>query len=255
MSRSILHAFISLVFLALNPWVSSCQNERKAPTDPSLGTETNWLKSCNADSECEGLRCECGICTRRCSDAQSCGWDNAVCSTPESEAVSSLCTAEKPTANLCLPACQQTCAAGLLCVGGACIPNTVDVDAAPFDASSTTGSSGASTAQSSSSSERARSSFTDGGMFTSNDVTSVDAAAPDAALDAAAVDAASDAVTPCETSESDQASPCVPTCEFDSCHLERCDQVGEPCCDPQPGDGPNYCNAGLLCLDGTCTAP
>jgi hypothetical protein len=41
-------------------------------------------------------------------------------------------------------------------------------------------------------------------------------------------------------------------CDFDSCHPERCDEPGEPCCDPYPGDGPNYCNVGLTCSSDGC---
>src|SRR5690606_25011573 len=41
---------------------------------------------------------------------------------------------------------------------------------------------------------------------------------------------------------------------FDSCHPERCDEVGEACCDPLPGDGPNYCGAGLVCGPNGCEA-
>lgn len=44
-------------------------------------------------------------------------------------------------------------------------------------------------------------------------------------------------------------------CEFDRCHPERCDQIGESCCDPLPGDGVNYCNAGLVCRANGCEAP
>lgn len=45
------------------------------------------------------------------------------------------------------------------------------------------------------------------------------------------------------------------SCEFDRCHPERCDQIGERCCDPLPGDGVNYCNAGLACGTAGCEAP
>jgi hypothetical protein len=32
-----------------------------------------------------------------------------------------------------------------------------------------------------------------------------------------------------------------------------CDAVGDTCCDPLPGDGPNYCGASLCCLaDNRC---
>jgi hypothetical protein len=45
-----------------------------------------------------------------------------------------------------------------------------------------------------------------------------------------------------------------PACDFDSCHPERCDAIGEPCCDPLPNDGPNYCNGDLACESGSCAA-
>jgi hypothetical protein len=44
-------------------------------------------------------------------------------------------------------------------------------------------------------------------------------------------------------------------CEFASCHPEWCDEVGEPCCDPFPGDGVNYCNEGLRCGASGCELP
>ena len=44
-------------------------------------------------------------------------------------------------------------------------------------------------------------------------------------------------------------------CEYDSCHPERCDQLGEACCDPLPGDGVTYCNGGLVCGAEGCQAP
>lgn len=33
---------------------------------------SHWLQSCGLDSECNGLDCLCGVCTRQCSDATSC---------------------------------------------------------------------------------------------------------------------------------------------------------------------------------------
>lgn len=74
----------------------------------------------------------------------------------------------------------------------------------------------------------------------SNDDCNVDEVCQDAAL------------APCGTSGPDAMGTCVPDCGFDSCHPERCDELDEACCDPLPGDGPNYCNAGLLCTAGTC---
>ncbi len=51
----------------------------------------------------------------------------------------------------------------------------------------------------------------------------------------------------CGTLGPDSFGTCEADCEFDSCHPERCDEPGEPCCDPAPRDTVNYCNAGLVC--------
>jgi hypothetical protein len=49
---------------------------------------------------------------------------------------------------------------------------------------------------------------------------------------------------------------CLPeNCAYDRCHPERCDQVGERCCDPFPGDGVSYCNEGLECGISGCQVP
>jgi hypothetical protein len=66
--------------------------------------------------------------------------------------------------------------------------------------------------------------------------------------------------TPCEAGEScvqvDAGYACqLEDCPYDSCHPERCDQIGENCCDPYPGDGVNYCNDGLECRGQSCEAP
>jgi hypothetical protein len=60
------------------------------------------------------------------------------------------------------------------------------------------------------------------------------------------------ALAPCGTLGPDALGTCVADCDEDSCHPERCDEAGEPCCDPFPGDGPNYCNATLACLGDVC---
>jgi hypothetical protein len=56
----------------------------------------------------------------------------------------------------------------------------------------------------------------------------------------------------CGTLGPDALGACIVDCEFDSCHPDRCDEVGEPCCDPLPGDGPGYCNAELVCGASGC---
>lgn len=36
------------------------------------GTETHWLKACDSDDECGGLACLCNVCTRACSEVDTC---------------------------------------------------------------------------------------------------------------------------------------------------------------------------------------
>lgn len=49
---------------------------------------------------------------------------------------------------------------------------------------------------------------------------------------------------------------CVPdgtTCPDVECPVAACVRVGDDCCDPFPGDGPNYCEGSLTCCaDNTC---
>jgi hypothetical protein len=56
------------------------------------------------------------------------------------------------------------------------------------------------------------------------------------------------------TRDAGNASDAAASCDLDSCHPERCDEAGEACCDPFPGDGANYCNGGLACGANGCEA-
>ena len=55
---------------ALGGTLASCKQE---PNEPSVGTNSNWLRACVADAECSGTpTCECGACTLPCDRDTDC---------------------------------------------------------------------------------------------------------------------------------------------------------------------------------------
>lgn len=80
----------------------ACQDT--APDATVAGTETNWLKTCEVDSECGEFSCECGVCTQVCTRASDCSPEGAVCSRSESSEVRALCADVPEAPDLCLPA-------------------------------------------------------------------------------------------------------------------------------------------------------
>lgn len=58
---------------ALAVMASGCSNSSHQPVDPEIGSETNFLRYCSDDECGSGLVCNCGVCTRRCEDAEQCG--------------------------------------------------------------------------------------------------------------------------------------------------------------------------------------
>lgn len=92
---------------------------------PKTGTQTNWLRSCQSDSECGGLRCLCGACSRTCNDEASCtGLAGAACVPADDEGAIALCAGSSPGhPGICLPPCgAEGCASGTSCVAGVCTP-------------------------------------------------------------------------------------------------------------------------------------
>ncbi len=92
-----------------------------ACSNPTTGdSNTNWLGECANDSECGEGDCLCGICSEICEPG-SCG--EAVCISADD--VSLKCRAEVDA--VCLPDCSEvSCALGLYCVTGACVPKPID---------------------------------------------------------------------------------------------------------------------------------
>lgn len=254
MRSSLVRFSFALAILGLGGSISSCQRGETDTSNIATGTETNWLKACDRDQDCGALSCECGVCTERCDEARACGLSGAVCSSGESAALNALCSTPAPGLGLCLPACDESCGAGLVCLGDACVPandggtetNSLDPgtsltrDLTEPDSNDPSGGT-PSSAESTISNQD--SGLTSPAVAPSAPVNAADASSPDTES------ARSDAGNDCSP---DSQGTCGADCDFDSCHPERCDEIGEGCCDPLPSDGPNYCNSGLECVGGAC---
>jgi glucuronoarabinoxylan endo-1,4-beta-xylanase len=107
---------IVLALLACSPEDSS----------PMVGSQTNWLKTCQSRDDCDGLECVCGVCTARCDDAAACErLEGASCIPADDMGAVALCGGEAPADDICLPRCQDGCAAGTSCLQGVCVPDAI----------------------------------------------------------------------------------------------------------------------------------
>lgn len=111
-----------------------------ACSGPQAGTQTNWLRSCEADAECGGaLRCLCGTCTLPCEDdgASCSSLAGAACVAASEVGATALCGGSSPpTAGLCLARCDSAlCPDGTACVGGVCAPLEAATDVVTVDVS------------------------------------------------------------------------------------------------------------------------
>lgn len=90
---------------------ASCAKHR----GPEAGTNTNWLKKCEASADCDGNgSCLCGMCTLSCSDDMPC--------------------TKVGTGTSCMPLSGAAC--GTRTIGSACLPTalTSDAGATPISA-------------------------------------------------------------------------------------------------------------------------
>ncbi len=107
--------------------LSACGDPKSAPT-PSVGSNSNWLKACDSNADCNDEHaCRCGTCTLECASDLACaGLPNARCAAGGDLALMSTCgmTLELETpAGLCLPRCEPgSCGDGAVCIDGACVP-------------------------------------------------------------------------------------------------------------------------------------
>jgi glucuronoarabinoxylan endo-1,4-beta-xylanase len=92
---------------------------------PQTGGQTNWLRTCQSDTECGDLQCLCGACTASCDAEADCAkLTGASCVPAEDAGAIALCGGCHPsTPGLCLPRCDDgACADGTACVAGVCSP-------------------------------------------------------------------------------------------------------------------------------------
>lgn len=89
-------------------------------------SQTNWLRTCQIDSQCGALSCICGVCTQACSPSVACD-DNpkgAECIPADDAGAVAQCGGSRPpSAGICMPRCQEgTCGDDQVCVAGVCAP-------------------------------------------------------------------------------------------------------------------------------------
>jgi len=92
----------------------------------TIDSQTNWLRSCSADSQCGDAKCLCGVCTSPCMDDSMCSERRgAECVTAKEDGAIAQCRgARPPAAGLCMPRCddENPCASKQMCVAGVCTP-------------------------------------------------------------------------------------------------------------------------------------
>src|SRR6185436_8956632 len=82
--------------LGLGLWfaLSSAGCDPSSPT-PQGDSQTNWLKSCDADADCGALSCVCGVCTRACDGGASCD-EGFECFAKSAPATVAACSGQAP---------------------------------------------------------------------------------------------------------------------------------------------------------------
>lgn len=93
--------------------------------EPQTGSQTNWLRACAADADCQSQTCYCGVCTHSCDVELACGdLPGASCVAADDSGAVALCGGSQPIAGaLCLPRCGSVvCAEGQSCLAGVCVP-------------------------------------------------------------------------------------------------------------------------------------
>jgi hypothetical protein len=107
-------------------------------TTPDPGTNTNWLKTCDSEADCdEADSCVCGVCTKPCSDEVACG---AVHAATSCRAVETDACGASSAAMACLQTCDERSDCTSLengrCVSHVCVPETESstLDASDRDA-------------------------------------------------------------------------------------------------------------------------
>ncbi len=125
-SKTILGGTLGLLLFSL----SSCRSEA-----PQTGSQTNWLKVCEEQSDCADLDCICGVCTTACSESSACGdLTGATCVEKTEPGSIAACDGMPAESGMCLPSCSdQTCATGATCIAGACVGTLEPTTTAAID--------------------------------------------------------------------------------------------------------------------------
>jgi hypothetical protein len=113
------HAFVITAGLALI--ALGCA---KSTESSDIGTNTNWMRTCDTSSDCEGNdACLCGVCTRACSESAECSTVHAATSC---EVLSeTACGAQSAVSSACLQGCDSNGNCTSLedgrCIAGLCV--------------------------------------------------------------------------------------------------------------------------------------
>jgi O-glycosyl hydrolase len=96
--------------------VASCRAQEAQLGSETFGSQTNWLRPCNADADCDGLSCLCGTCTLSCTGDEECAeFASGSCVRMSSLATAyagtnTVCDQPRADVGLCLPPCDEaTC--------------------------------------------------------------------------------------------------------------------------------------------------
>lgn len=90
---------------------------------PSVGSNSNWFRSCTAGDDCDGLRCVCGACGRACASDEDCAdLAGGHCVPNDSAAAEVQCSVPPGAEGICLPSCVPgQCDANQACVSDSCV--------------------------------------------------------------------------------------------------------------------------------------
>jgi O-glycosyl hydrolase len=122
--------------LLLAGWLGGCEPPEPGPQGDS---HTNWLRSCESDTECGTLQCLCGVCTAPCSTDDACSAaPGSSCLAAADPGAIATCAGKRPPApGMCLPVCSAEggCGDAQQCVAGACQPSAAPTSRVAVDAS------------------------------------------------------------------------------------------------------------------------
>jgi glucuronoarabinoxylan endo-1,4-beta-xylanase len=114
--------------LLLAAFAVGCGQKSNAQT---IDSQTNWLRSCQIDSQCDEYACVCGVCTTPCTEQSACaGHEVASCVDANEPGAIAQCGGFTSVRfeGMCLPRCDATTPCPTvegrknMCVAGVCTP-------------------------------------------------------------------------------------------------------------------------------------